>query len=794
MNMPDAEQLELLLAFVEEGNELLDESEPLIIELESKAIESGSVDFEVINTIFRLFHSLKGGAGFLDLTTVGKVTHQAETLLDLFRKGKGTLQSGHVDLLNLTCDFLRKLLQNIETNYNDVGFDEEAEDIIAKLKAEIGVITGEPEDTPPANTPGEEQPTESAETAPAEAETQADVKSEDTEGNTGEQNQLDLLITPEMIKQFTNESEDLLTATEEAFLVLDKDPENEEQIGEAFRSLHSFKGNAGFLGYKDLERLSHQAETILDKVRQGEIKGNSELYSLLLDILDFLRDGLNQIGEGKEPEILGADGLINLMQDTLKKLLAEALAGKTEATTAESDTAPAAASEDKQVTEPAKTEAASPEKPVTVVQEKPVKKIVKPVKPNSTPTAQRQSIRVDVEKLEVLLDLVGELVIAEAMVAQNPDLRDLDIPMENFEKASLHLNKITRDLQDIATAIRMVPLANTFRRMIRLVRDLAQKTGKKVDLELIGEDTEVDKTVIEKITDPLVHIIRNSVDHGIDSPEQRKKLGKSDIGHVVLEAKYVGGEVWILVKDDGAGLNRERIVQKGIEKGLVDGDGSDMTDEQVWDLIFQPGFSTAEKITDVSGRGVGMDVVRRNIENIRGKVGIRSTEGCGTEVILKIPLTLAIIDGMIIRVGGNLFIIPIVAIKETIRVQEEDVTRTMDGSEIVKIRDSLYPIIRLHEFYDMKPKHTKLSDGIIIIVENSGQRFCLFVDELIGQQQVVIKGLTEYVGHLSAISGCTILGDGTVCLIVDIAGLAEIAKNGGQPVEPTVEAEEAVTV
>jgi two-component system chemotaxis sensor kinase CheA len=313
--------------------------------------------------------------------------------------------------------------------------------------------------------------------------------------------------------------------------------------------------------------------------------------------------------------------------------------------------------------------------------------------------------------------------------------------------------------------------------MIRLVRDVAQKTGKKVDLDIVGEETEVDRNVIEKITDPLVHVIRNAIDHGIGEPAARQKAGKSPAGRILLSARYVGGEVWITINDDGKGLNREKILAKAQERGLVAGRISDLTNSEVWDLIFQPGFSTVDTITDVSGRGVGMDVVRRNIEAIGGKVGISSQEGKGTQVDLKIPLTLAIIDGMIVRVGNQKYTIPITAIKETMRVDDRLITRTMDGQEIINVRDSLFPVIRLHEFYNVEPQNLDLPDGIIMIVENSGRRFCLFVDELIGQQQIVIKGLSRYVGNLKAISGCTILGDGTVCLIVDVGGLADLVGN-----------------
>ena len=767
--MPDAEQQELLLAFVEEGNELLDESEPLLIELETKSNESGEVDGEVINTIFRLYHSLKGGAGFLDLDTVGKVTHVAETLLDLFRKGKGSISSDHVDILNKTCDFLRKLLNNIESNFADAGFEDEAEDIIHDLKKKIEGITGEA---------GESAPQKPAEPAAKEADTSESSHAEEKPGEPTEvPSDMQLTITPEMVKQFTAEAEDMLTATEEAFLILDKDPTNQEQLGEAFRALHSFKGNAGFFGYGDLEKLSHQAETALDKIRLGEIGGDGQLFSLLLEILDFLRDGVEQAVEGRQPTIAALPGLTNLLQGNVARL--ESSKARKPKGEPQADK-PEKASESNEAKERVKKPAPQAKKTAP----KANSKATAPAPARKT--AQRQSIRVDIEKLEMLLDLVGELVIAEAMVAQNPDLKELlNVSLDRFEKSASHLNKITRDLQDIATSIRMIPLSATFRRMIRLVRDLAHKTGKKVDLEIIGEEIEVDKTVIEKITDPLVHMIRNSIDHGIATPESRKKLGKPETGHLLLEAKYVGGEVWISIKDDGQGLNREKILERAIERGLVEGDGLDIPDAQIWQLIFQPGFSTAEKVTAVSGRGVGMDVVRRNIEDIRGKVDIVCVPGEGTEVILRIPLTLAIIDGMLIRVGRSLYIIPIIAIRETTKAKYKDITTMMDGQEIINIRGNLYPIVRLHEFYGIEPSSTELTEGILMIVENAGRRFCLFVDELIGQQQIVIKGLSEYIGKVKAISGCTILGDGKVCLIIDIATLADRAEQGKNAVAQT---------
>jgi two-component system chemotaxis sensor kinase CheA len=774
--MSDTEQQELIQGFVEESREMMEEVEPLLIELEKRSDESGDVDPEVVNTIFRLFHSLKGGAGFLGFSTVGSVTHVAETLLDLFRKGNAKLDSGHVDTLIRTTDFIRQLLDNVEAHLDDKGYDGQASHLIEELQAAIDKInqgTTAPQRTPKKAKARKKETTKK--TAPV-SEGAAERKAEAVPSD------LQLSITPEMVKQFTNEAEELLETSEEALLNLEKDPKNEEYVATAFRALHSFKGNSGYLSYTDLQKLSHHMENVLELIREGKIEGDSELFSLLLEILDSLRDGVAKIAEGKEPRIVGLTGWINLLGDSVNSLgetLEPEEQEEVEETKAEisTDDAEDVKVEQEVEFEPADSVKVPKEMPAAApVYEGPERRAGEDRRSGDRRQEDRranvhQTVRVDVEKLDSLLDLVGELVIAEAMVAQNPDIKGLDIPMDRFEKAVMQLEKISRDIQDIATSIRMIPLAGTFRRMIRLVRDLSQKAGKKVELELIGEETEVDKTVIEQINDPLVHIIRNAIDHGIEIPEERETAEKSPEGTVTLEAKYVGGEVWITVSDDGYGLDREKILQKANDRGLVSGDGAELRDEEVWQLIFQPGFSTADKVTDVSGRGVGMDVVKRNIENIRGKVDIRSEAGRGSAVILRIPLTLAIIDGMLVRVGDIRYTLPLVAIRESLQPSDQDITRTPDGNELANIRGRLIPVVRLHNLFEVKPEHEQLSDGIIIVVENRDQQVCLFVDEQLGQQQIVIKGLSDYIGTQQCVSGCTILGDGEISLIIDIAGV-----------------------
>jgi two-component system chemotaxis sensor kinase CheA len=385
---------------------------------------------------------------------------------------------------------------------------------------------------------------------------------------------------------------------------------------------------------------------------------------------------------------------------------------------------------------------------------------------------QGQSIiSVSVEKLDKLMDLVGEMVIAEAMVTQNPDLKGLTL--DNFSKSARQLKKITGELQDMVMSIRMVPLGPTFFKMNRIVRDMSKKLNKEVHLDIIGEDTEVDKNIIEHIGDPLMHLVRNAVDHGIETTEERISIGKAAAGTITLEAKNAGSEVLIVIRDDGKGLNKDRILQKAMENGLLNKAPEEMTDREIFNLIFLPGFSTKEAVTEYSGRGVGMDVVVNNIEAVGGAIQVESFEGKGTTITLKIPLTLAIIDGMNIRVGNSRYTIPITSIKESFRPKENEVFKDPDGNEMIMIRGLCYPILRLHELYNVKSKVTNVHLGIIIMLESESKTVCLFADELIGEQQVVVKSLPKYIKDIKkidGISGCTLLGDGSISLILNVEG------------------------
>jgi two-component system chemotaxis sensor kinase CheA len=379
------------------------------------------------------------------------------------------------------------------------------------------------------------------------------------------------------------------------------------------------------------------------------------------------------------------------------------------------------------------------------------------------------SIRVATEKVDALINLVGELVITQSMLGRFAEKYD-PADLESMRRGLIQLSRNTRELQESVMQIRMLPIGFSFNRFPRLVHDLSRKLGKKVELKLCGENTELDKTVLEKIGDPLVHLVRNALDHGMELPEVRLAAGKNETGVLELNAFHEGGSIVIEVKDDGAGLNKKRILSKAVERGLVK-EGEELSDEQIYNLIFVAGFSTAETVSDVSGRGVGMDVVRRNINDLGGHVQIFSNPGLGSTIRIRLPLTLAILEGQVLRVGREIYVASLVSIIETVQPTREHLSSVAGKTELFKHRDSYIPIIRLHDLFDMEPDSRDITDGLLVVVEAEGRRVSILVDELLAQQQVVIKSLETNFKHVPGLAGATIHGDGTVALILDIPGL-----------------------
>jgi len=440
------------------------------------------------------------------------------------------------------------------------------------------------------------------------------------------------------------------------------------------------------------------------------------------------------------------------------------------------------------VIKPLQTEVATGEEkpvdtPAVKIEIKPevdvLNKTDEPVANKATPTRTKAtgeggSIRVGIDKVDELINLVGELVITQSMLGemgQNFEPSNIEKMMDGLSQLERH----TRELQESVMRIRMLPISFAFNRFPRLVHDLSSKLGKKIELKLSGESTELDKTVMEKIGDPLVHLVRNSLDHGLETPDIRKAAGKPETGVLHLNAYHKGGNIIIEITDDGAGLDKEKIRAKAISNGLIS-ESEVLTDEKIYDLIFQPGFSTAEAVSDLSGRGVGMDVVRRNIRELGGAVDIVSAEGKGSTITIRLPLTLAIMDGQLVRVGKETYIIPIVSIIESLQAKKENINKIIDHAEVYKLRDEYINIVRLYETFDLVPDSTSVNNGLLVMVEGEGSKIGLFVDELLGQQQVVIKSLETNYRRIEGVSGATILGDGTVAMILDVPGLVVISR------------------
>jgi two-component system chemotaxis sensor kinase CheA len=612
----------------------------------------------------------------------------------------------------------------------------------------------------------------------------------------------------EILDEFLTESREVLAEGESNLVEIERERMRSgrldlERINRVFRAFHSVKGTAGFLALHNVVRVTHQAESLLDLARSSRIELQAEHVTALCEALDFVAGSFDIIERERSDQSL--DGRARQLASSLSELVTAATGAPAPVRSGLTILTPPAATKSTSASpvegvaaksESTKAPAEEPAEPLDFFKKRPEEAPAHSPEPkasgrsagendddeggddageqrrasSSSTEEKKRHIRVDVEKLDALMTLVGELILAENMVTQNDELRGLEL--ENFTKAALHLNRITRSLQDIAMSVRMVPIRQTFRKMLRLVRDLSQRQGKHVDLTLLGEDTEVDKNLIEAIADPLVHIIRNGIDHGIQTPAEREAAGKPPNGTLCLEAKHQGGEVWIVITDDGRGLNRDRILAKAIERGLVAGDGAGMADSDVYSLIFEPGFSTADAVTDVSGRGVGMDVVKRNIEALGGRVDLASQFGRGTQITLRIPLTLAIIDGMLVRVGASYFTLPLLSIVESLPIPPSNIVRVPGSGDLVNLREGVLPLYRLEALYNVAADEDTGGSRIGVVIEHTAGRFCLLIDELVGQRQTVIKALPTYLGSLRGISGCSILSNGEISLILDLNAIS----------------------
>lgn len=599
-------------------------------------------------------------------------------------------------------------------------------------------------------------------------------------GAQGQEALPDFLQDTDLLAGFIEEAFEHLESIEVNVLELEQSPDDMDIINNIFRPFHTIKGVSGFLNLKTINRLAHATENLLDDVRNGKHPMDSAVIDIVLTVGDALKSMVENIKDVlqngpanyKDTDISGF--LANITQLQEGESGAPPVVESVSVTEANAQPEVFESVED----EPLASEEAEPVAPSRPAMARAVQAAASPPRAEApaSPAARSSadaapkkigaSIKVDVEKLDALVNAVGELVIMQSLVRQNRLVSRIADP--KLTKDFSQLTRITSELQRTAMSMRMVPIKQTFDKMIRLVRDLSKKSGKKVDLIMEGADTEIDRNMVDSIYDPLVHMMRNSVDHGISPPDDRQKVGKPETGTVYLRAYQKGGSMMIEIEDDGEGLNTQKIRKKAIERGLIS-ESDNLSDFELNNLIFLPGFSTADKITDVSGRGVGMDVVKKAVEKLRGKVEVQSQSGKGSLFMIRLPLTLAIIDGIIVRVGSERYIIPTIAIQESMHPEEKNYSTVHGRGENLMVRGELVPIIRLYEKFGVESTYTDPCDAIVVVVENEGRRRALMVDELLGKEEVVIKNLGGL--DVPGVAGGTILGDGRVGLILDLAGV-----------------------
>jgi two-component system chemotaxis sensor kinase CheA len=555
----------------------------------------------------------------------------------------------------------------------------------------------------------------------------------------------------ELMTDFIVESREHLAAIEAQVLRLERDACDSEAINAAFRGFHSIKGLAGFLELGEIQKLSHEVEAVLDRARNGQLAVTPPAIDVILASADHLVRWLAHLEarlDGRESSAPDTNEALFIriaaLQDDTAAAPSPLTAGMEALSAALRGTA----------TEAPVSDAASRE-----------------FLERRTETAgaprrhEAAAVRVDTQKLDFLVDMAGEMVIAESLVRHDPDL--IVLRSQKVQRNLAQLTRITAELQKTAMAMRLVPIGPLFRRMARLVRDLGRQFGKSVEMVTEGDEIELDRTIVEELSDPLMHMVRNALDHVVDTPAERARAGKSECARVTLKAQHRAGQVVVEIADDGRGLNREKIAATAVERGLI-ASAEGMADTDVYNLIFEPGFSTAAQVTNVSGRGVGMDVVRRHIEKLRGRIEIRSTPGVGTTFYLKLPLTLAIIDGLVVMVGAERYIVPMFAVREMFRPKPETLWTVEERGEMALVRGALLPVLRLYRRFGVKPRSEDPLESVLIVVEVEGQRFGMLVDDLVGKQEVVIKGLGDLFKQVAGVSGGAILGDGRVGLILDM--------------------------
>jgi two-component system chemotaxis sensor kinase CheA len=560
------------------------------------------------------------------------------------------------------------------------------------------------------------------------------VAAEDTSTSLGDD--------PALVGDFIFETREHLARIETELLALEREPASAEPLHSVFRGYHTIKGLAGFLEFAEIRDVSHEVETALDLARNGKLAVTGTMIDVVLQSADYLRKEIDRV----EARLNG----LETSEPANPAALLELVAGLQLQSSAEA----AGSQQRRDGFDVARVDAIADE--------------LKKAAGSGGTGAERAAVRVDASKLDHLLDMVGEMVIAQSMVML--DSENSAGAASKMSRNLTQLARVTEEVQKTAVALRMVPIGSLFRRVQRFVRDLSRKLGKQAVLQLSGEETEIDKAIVEDLADPLLHMVRNAIDHGVELPDERAAKGKPASATITLRARHQAGSILIEISDDGRGLDSEKILAKARERGLID-ESSVLTQGEIFQLILEPGFSTAARVTDTSGRGVGMDVVRKQVQKLRGKIEIQSESGRGTSFILKLPLTLAIIDGLVVRSGGERYVVPIYAVKQVLRPPASAISSIQNHKEMVMVRDELMPLVRLDKRFGLKAGRTAPSPGMLIVAESDDNRFGLLVDEFLGKQEVVIKGLGEALKNIPGVAGGAILGDGRVGLILDLNGI-----------------------
>lgn len=720
--------------------------------------------------------------GEVDVPAAGKFLNQLETILNLASESNiqslMTVAAGINDLLEKTLiDAIRdknagfallekgiSFMQEIIHQVENMGSSSVS---IAEFMEELVVVTGY---RPSSTTTGPMENMTAPETTPPPAmpSTLPEKPSEDAPLQVQDES---------LLRDFITEGLEYIDEIEVNILNLEQNPEDKEIINTIFRPFHSVKGVAGFLNLDVIRDLSHSLENLLDKARNGILQVTPPLIDVVLDgadtlksMIGALRDNLEGHGPSQSSfDLAPLKERISMVENGLepapeRKRVGEILVEGGVITKNDLDEGLKATSTTpgKKIGEALIDQGIATPKQVSQALRKQAEQVV-----------DASTIRVDTRKLDDLIDMVGELVIAHSIIRQ--DIAGQIAADRNLMRDIGQLTRITTGLQQASTILRMIPIKQTFQRMSRLVRDLAKGNGKLISVDMVGEDTEIDRNMVDEIYNPLVHMIRNSVDHGLETPDERIRIGKPDKGLIQLKAYHRGGNIVIEIADDGRGLNKAKLLEKAVKTGRIQ-EGEELADEEIYRLIFLPGLSTAEKVTDVSGRGVGMDVVKQAVDKLRGKIEIKSIPGKGTTLTTSFPLTMAIIDGMIVRAGNQRFILPTASIRQALRPTRESYTNVIGKGELMNVMGNLLPLLRLSNVFGINKAKKDPWEAIAVVIESEGRAKCLLVDEILGKAEVVIKSLGDGLKHIPGIAGGAILGDGQIGLILDSEGLFAISE------------------